>query len=67
MAQMQFMDNTPQFRQQQEYNFLQSLLMWLFNNYSGKTGCEKTIQSQTDSLLSVSATCKSNIVHESIR
>lgn len=28
MAEMQFMDNIPQFRQQQEYNFLQNLLMW---------------------------------------
>lgn len=41
MAQMQFMDNTPQFRQQQEYNFLQSLLMWLFNTIQEKLAVKK--------------------------
>ena len=41
MAQLQFMDNTPQFRQQQEYNFLQSLLMWLFNTIQEKLAVKK--------------------------
>ena len=31
MAQMLFCGNVSPFRQQQEYNFLQGLLMWLFN------------------------------------
>ncbi|WP_303014030.1 AraC family transcriptional regulator [uncultured Bacteroides sp.] len=37
VAQMLFENNTTsQFRQQQEYNFLQSLLMWLFNTIPEK-------------------------------
>lgn len=36
MAQMLFGDDMPQFRQQQEHNFLQSLLMWLFNTIPEK-------------------------------
>lgn len=36
VAQMLFENDMPQFRQQQEYNFLQSLLMWLFNTIPEK-------------------------------
>lgn len=36
MAQMLFSDNTSQFRQQQEHNYLQSMLMWLFNTIPEK-------------------------------
>lgn len=41
MAQMLFMDNTTQFRQQQEHNFLQSLLMWLFSTIQEKLAVKK--------------------------
>ena len=36
MAQMLFCGNVSPFRQQQEYNFLQGLLMWLFNTIQEK-------------------------------
>lgn len=36
MAQMLFCDNISQFRQQQEHNYLQSMLMWLFNTIPEK-------------------------------
>ena len=42
MAQMQFMDNTPQFRQQQEeYKLSTKSIDVVIQYYSGKTGCEK--------------------------
>ena len=41
IAQMLFKDNTLQFRKQQEFNFLQSLLMWLFNTIPEKLAANK--------------------------
>lgn len=41
MAQMLFGNDNPQFRQQQAYNYLQSLLMWLFNTIQEKTASKK--------------------------
>ncbi len=41
MAQMLFRDNTLQFRKQQEFNFLQSMLMWLFNTIPEKLAANK--------------------------
>lgn len=52
MAQMQFMDNTPQFRQQQEYNFLQSLLMWLFNTIQEKLAVKNNTVANRFSIIS---------------
>ena len=41
IAQMLFKYNTLQFRKQQEFNFLQSLLMWLFNTIPEKLAANK--------------------------
>ena len=41
MAQMLFCGNVSPFRQQQEYNFLQGLLMWLFNTIQEKLSVAK--------------------------
>ena len=41
MAQMLFTEPMPQFRGQQEHNFLQSLLMWLFNTIPEKLAVSK--------------------------
>ena len=41
MAQMLFTEPMPQFRGQQEHNFLQSLLMWLFNMIPEKLAVSK--------------------------
>lgn len=41
MARMLFRDNISQFKQQQEHNFLQSLLMWLFNTIPEKLAANK--------------------------
>ena len=41
MARMLFTTKMPQFRAQQEYNYLQSLLMWLFNTIPDKLEVNK--------------------------
>ena len=41
MAQMLFVDNASPFRAQHEQNYLQSLLMWLFNTIQEKTASKK--------------------------
>lgn len=41
MAQMLFGNDNLQFRQQQEYNYLQSMLMWLFNTIQEKNASKK--------------------------